>query len=529
MKADRKTVPFAPTSAPNSFLVHLKKRIDYKGLKFKNWMYLMIFSVLILAVLWVLQFAFLNTFYQSMKLNEIKHIGDQVLEEYNTGNFVQVLNEYAFKNNLRIIMLDENGNVINSFDGFNAPSGQFNSPFSRMRMMLPQSELENIQKRFAQSKDERIHYLSSNRQNVEGNPSDPPNRIMPGNLMEMSQAVYVAKVQGADNTQNYLYVSSSIPPIDSTISVLRTQFIIITVILFVLSAVAAQIIARKMSKPIIQLTKSAEKMAKGNLNVDFYDKGYTEIHQLASTLSYATEELRGLDHYRKEFIANVSHDLKTPLTIIKFYGEMIKDVSGNNPERREAHCDTIVKEADWLSGMVNEILELSKLESNSVELTKMRVNISGCLAETLSSFAILAEKEGYIFETHMEKNLWVNANEPYIKRVLYNLISNAVNYTGADKRVIISLRGIQDTVRFEVTDTGVGIPEERLKSIWDRYYKSNETHKRAVVGTGLGLSIVKNALELHGAAYGVISTPGQGSTFWFAMPQCFLQGKEQMN
>jgi signal transduction histidine kinase len=284
-----------------------------------------------------------------------------------------------------------------------------------------------------------------------------------------------------------------------------------------LSFIVAWWISRKMSKPIIRLTKSAERLVKGALDENFYDSGFTEINQLASAFNYAANELRSLDKYRREFIANVSHDLKTPLTIIKLYGEMIKDVSGSDPSKRNSHCDTIIKEADWLMGMVGEIVELSKLESNNTEIAMTAIDISRCLKDTLTGFQILSEKGGYCFETNIDDDLLVLGNEPMLRRTLYNLISNAVNFTGEDKRVIISLKHKEESVRFEVTDTGEGIPKEKQGIIWDRYYKSNETHKRAVVGTGMGLSIVKNVLVLHKADYGVISDFGKGSTFWFEL------------
>lgn len=268
----------------------------------------------------------------------------------------------------------------------------------------------------------------------------------------------------------------------------------------------------------MRLTESAERVVRGELDATFYEDGFTEIHQLSSALNYATGELRNLDKYRRDFIANITHDLKTPLTIIKLNGELIKDVSGDDPEKMTEHCNTIISEADWLTNMVKEILELSKLESNYEEFAKTQVNLSLCLIDTLGSFRVLEEKDGYIFEVQVDENLFIYGNEPMLKRAIYNLISNAVNFTGDDKRVILSLKNIGGRVRFEVTDTGEGIPKEMQGAIWDRYYKSKNNHKRAIIGTGIGLSIVKNILILHGADYGVISEIGKGSTFWFELP-----------
>jgi signal transduction histidine kinase len=463
----------------------------------------MAFSVLILTVLWVLQFLLLNNFYYGMKLNDLKNTGDRIIRNVKIDleniEFHKTMNELAFQNNLRILIVDEARNMMINFDRYPTETQNI-LPFWGYERQPPNfniidAALENLEK----SGSDRTYYLETD------------------NTLEIVLSVYIAKVYDINGMIYYLYISSPIPAIDSTRTVLMQQFVIITVILFVLSFIAAWWISRKMSKPIIRLTKSAERLMKGELNETFFDTGFTEINQLASAFDYAADELRNLDKYRREFIANVSHDLKTPLTIIKLYGEMIKDVSGNNPDKRNEHCDTIIKEADWLMGMVGEIVELSKLESNNAEITMNEIDLSNCLKDTFTGFQILAEKNNYSFETDIEENLFVYGNEPMLRRTMYNLISNAVNFTGEDKRIIISLKRKGNKARFEVTDTGGGIPEYEQNIIWDRYYKSGETHKRAVIGTGIGLSIVKNILVLHKAEYGVVSGIGRGSTFWFEL------------
>jgi signal transduction histidine kinase len=473
-------------------------KINIKSLKFQSWLYLMIFSIAILAVLWVLQFLFLDRFYESMKLNEIKKTGEKISEHFGEGDFHTIMDVYAFNNNLRIITLDESGQITWSFDGFPSENSGRLPPGELGR--FPQSSLRTAVENLKASRSDSICYIDTN------------------NRLDFSQAVYVARLIDSRNIVTYVYISSPIPPIDSTISVLKTQFFIITAILFVLSLIMAQWFSKKLSRPIVRLTESAERVVRGELDATFYEDGFTEIHQLASALNYATGKLRNLDKYRRDFIANITHDLKTPLTIIKLNGELIKDVSGDDPEKRAEHCNTIISEADWLTNMVKEILELSKLESNYEEFAKTRVNLSLCLIETLGSFRVLEEKDGYIFEVQVDENLFIYGNEPMLKRAIYSLISNAVNFTGEDKRVILSLKNIGGRVRFEVTDTGEGIPKEMQGAIWDRYYKSKNNHKRAIIGTGIGLSIVKNILILHGADYGVISEIGKGSTFWFELP-----------
>ncbi len=474
-------------------------KIDVKGLKFKSWMYLMVFSLVILAVLWALQFLFLDRFYESMKLNEIKNMGDKITQRFDDSDFQTVLNEYAFKSNLRIVILNESGSVTWAFDGF--PSdipGQLQfGTFSRPSQVF----LNTALKKLVESNANKTYFLEKNTR------------------LDMTQSIYISKIEVQNGTPLYLYISSPIPSIDSTISVLKTQFLIITVILFILALIMALWISKKMSAPITRLTKSADSLVKGKLEPTFYEDAFTEISQLAGALNYASDELRSLDHYRKEILANVSHDLKTPLTIIKFYGELIKDVSGDHPEKREEHLDLIIQEADVLSEMVEEILELSKLEGDSSKVNKSIFNLSQSLFAVLESLKMLFEKEGYVFENDIEDDIYVYANKIMLRRVLYNLIGNALNFTGDDKLIRISLKLCGNLVRFEVSDTGQGIPAEKQDIIWDRYYKSEKSPKRSVVGTGLGLPIVKDILIFHMAEHGLISTQGQGSTFWFELPK----------
>lgn len=469
-------------------------KVDKNGLKFQIFLYFTLFSVVILALLWALQFLLLDRFYEGMKIAELVRTGEDIVQQFQSPTFAQDMQRIAFQQNLRIILFDDLGETYSDADTFFTP---FQSGLAR----FPVEDLEAILKEFHKTAGNAVHY---GKRDANGT---------------LQQIIYVAKVSDEQNAVYYLYVSAAVPPIDSTVSVLRTQFIIVTVILLVLSLGISVFISRKLSVPIVRLTKSAEKLAEGDLSLQIQKEEYTELNQLASTLQYAAQELSKLDTYRKEFIANVSHDLKTPLTIIKFYGEMIRDISGENPEKRRQHSELIVKEADWLAGMVSEILELSRLESGNAKPETECFDLSAAVWETLESFRALSDKEGYRFQTQITDGCFVSGSKLYLKRALYNLMSNAVNYTGEDKTVAVTLTMQNGKLRFSVRDSGEGIAQEKLSTIWDRYYKDGETHRRAVVGTGLGLSIVKQVMQLHSAVYGVNSTPQEGSTFWFELPR----------
>ncbi|MGN0584023.1 MAG: sensor histidine kinase, partial [Ruminococcus sp.] len=243
-----------------------------------------------------------------------------------------------------------------------------------------------------------------------------------------------------------------------------------------------------------------------------------EVDDLADTLAYASRELSKTDEMQRDLIANVSHDMRTPLTMMKAYAEMIRDLSGNNPEKRNQHLNIIIEETDRLSLLVNDMLDLSKLESGTQKLDIDRIDISEKLREIARRYEGISEKMGYSLIFTGDAPYMISCDSGKIERVICNLLNNAINYTSKeDRRVYLRQINLPDRVRIEISDTGDGIEEDKIKLIFDKYYRS-ENHKREVVGTGLGLSIVKAILKMHGYNYGVNSKIGEGSTFWFEAP-----------
>ncbi|MDR1450653.1 MAG: HAMP domain-containing protein [Propionibacteriaceae bacterium] len=333
---------------------------------------------------------------------------------------------------------------------------------------------------------------------------------------ESTTYIYFARIEDPSLGTCYLYLARAyFEASDTATRVIQIQILFAAILMMALAVIAALPAARRMTRPIVRLTKSAQRLAHGDLSVAFDGRGFTETEQLADTLTYAAAQLRELDADRKEFLANISHDLKTPLTIIRIYGETIRDVSGDDPAKRQAHCDTIIEEANRLTDLVNEIVEISRLESGTVTVALTEIDLAAVLRDTLASFAILAESEGYDFDFTIADSVPIIGNAHFMKRAFYNLIGNAVNYTGDDRYVGVSLTTHDGVARFEVSDTGAGISPDKIATIWDRYYKSRGNHARAVTGSGLGLSIVKRILTLHNARFGVTSQPSEGSCFWF--------------
>ena len=226
-------------------------------------------------------------------------------------------------------------------------------------------------------------------------------------------------------------------------------------------------------------------------------------------------ELTKTIEMRKDLVANVSHDLKTPLTVIKSYGEMIRDISGPNEALRNKHLETIISETDKLTALVNDLLDLSKIESNLEEIKKEPFDLRDSVNEVLDRFKINKNYSDYSFETEFIGDTMILADKAKINRVIYNLINNAINYSPVNKNIKILVKGDKYKTEFHCIDRGIGIKEEDIKGIWDRFYRVRDNHTRPEIGTGLGLYIVKTIMELHDFDYGVNSKLGEGSDFFF--------------
>ena len=329
------------------------------------------------------------------------------------------------------------------------------------------------------------------------------------------EGVYVsATVDG------YLFVSRKLDVNKTLIRQMNGRTVLIAVFVLVLSFVISATVSGFLVKPLSEMTEKTKRLAAGDFSVDFRGKSSygAETDALANTLNYARDELSKTDAMQKELIANVSHDFKTPLTMIKAYAAMIQEISGNDPVKREKHAQVIIDEADRLTELVTDVLDLSKISSGLNEIKKEAFDLSAFTAQVLEKFGYLVETQGYDFETHIERGLYTEADRVKIGQVIYNLVGNAVNYTGADKRVIVTLRREGNEISFSVKDTGAGVKPEELRDIWNRYYRSKEAHKRPVKGSGLGLSIVKTVLEKHGFKYGVRSEVGKGCEFYVIFP-----------
>ena len=367
---------------------------------------------------------------------------------------------------------------------------------------------------------EEVSASAQNDPNAEGSNEDN-NGQKQGDLKDhvnfgsaLSESIIYLQIVDTDTGEYYVLLHSQLSPVDATVNTIRIQLIYISIILIGLAFVMAVLVSNIVSRSIIKINDTAKRFGEGDFEVRFDGADYREVAELSDTLNYAASELGKTEALRKELIANVSHDLRTPLTMITAYSEIMRDLpEENTPE----NVQVIIDEAMRLTNLVNDMLDVSKLQAGVMTLNRNVYNLTESISAVMERYQKLKEQDGYRISFEHSDTVYVDADEYKIYQVIYNLVNNAINYTGDDKVVVVRQKIFADHVRIEVTDTGEGIPKDKVNYVWDRYYKVDKTHKRAVAGTGLGLSIVKNILILHDAKYGVDSIVGKGSTFWFAL------------
>ena len=495
-KPEKLKIPSVKTSIEDRLRKYRNNRVS---IFFLFWFVFSVFALSIVLIFGLSQYFITEKAYKSEASHLVRQSGDIVKEKVENGppevygkNFSFYLITLEENYDVNICILDDNGRVKYPLPpadvDINDPEIQKTLDFSK--------EIVKLKKELKKQGEVATY---------EGN----------------GEYVYGTTLTIYGTEPVYLYVEKSLELAETAMNKMGVQLTLMSIFAAVLSFAVSSAVSGWLVRPITEMTEKAKLLAQGDFNVDFHGDGKyaEETTELAETLNYARDEISKADRMQKELIANVSHDFKTPLTMIKAYASMIIEISGDVPEKRNKHAQVIVDEADRLTSLVNDVLDISKMTSGIETLKAEKVDLSKSVKEILERFAYLKEMKGYKFEADIDDGLFAVVDELKIGQALYNLIGNAVNYTGEDKTVYVSLKKESETAfRFTVRDTGKGIKPEELGEIWDRYYRSKESHKRPVQGTGLGLSIVKAVLQRHQLPFGADSEVGKGSVFYVVFP-----------
>ena len=514
-------------------------------IRWKIFFSLFFVSMLILLVLWSCQVLFISSFYQYVKTGELKSATDEVIANLDSDDSEAIFERIILQGDINVRIVNTSNlksiysggdgrisathdigdfEVLRLYDLAKANGGEVSQYYTYDREN--EDFLQGIHVTFRHTSDSESKQNGKSSEDTNGNTDTDTGATRkeigvqffsgrPGffrNDRYVDDFLYAKLATLDDGTELMVISDVQVTPLDSTIAILKGQLEVTSVLALAISLIVSFIISRNISRPIVKLNDAALELARGKFDTEFSGKGYREIEELSDTLNYTAKELGKASAFQHELLANVSHDLRTPLTMIGGYAEVMRDIPGENtPE----NVQVIIDETKRLTAFVNSILDLTKLQSGFETLKCDTVCLTEMLESIRTRYFKLTKNDGYTVEIQADDDAYVVCDEAKISQAFYNLMDNAVNHTGADKTVVIRQILTDKKVRIEIADSGEGIAPEELPYIWDRYYRAKQTaHKRAVVGSGIGLSIVKSVFELHKLLYGVESEVGKGTTFW---------------
>ena len=486
--------------------------------------------ILFISAQVLFQSVFFENFYVDRKTNGLAENLESFSKDYtkNIGSIENTLNNvknFEDKNNAKIAILESNGllSYTSDYDSEMKNSGSIRVIQGVIREWTanPKSFLE------LQKKGESVTYIFND------------------SYYNIKHIVAVKPVIFNDIPTKVIFAVSSLQPVNEAVGVMRDFYIYIYIFGIALTLVLAYIYSNMVSKPLINLNNTASKMAE----LDFHEKceinREDEIGSLAKTLNFLSTNLssalnslqesnaklkediereKEIEERRKEFVAAVSHELKTPISLIEGYAEGIKDgiVEG---EDKDYYINVIIDEAEKMGRLVSEMLELSKLESGNFKIQIEEFNLSASINETIRRL-----EEGYLdsgskvkINKKIENELQVLGDKNKIKEVLTNFLTNAIRHTKEGGSIYVRTIAIEDKVTVEIENSGEHIPKEDIDKVWDKFYKVDKARSRNAGGTGLGLAIVKNILNLHDSEYGVENTE-IGVRFHFTLKLPLLSG-----
>lgn len=297
----------------------------------------------------------------------------------------------------------------------------------------------------------------------------------------------------------------------------RRQLMFLSILLTATAAVLAGVLSRQFTRPIYEIKDSVDKLTQNDFSIGPALNRDDELGQLSLSVTELGQALQRVDVLRKEVIANISHELRSPLSLITGYAEMVRDITWRDETQRNANLDLIISESNRMSEMVNDILDYSQLQAGYIKLKKNWYNLYDILESEVTHCRQAAAEHNISLELYSpSKEIQLKLDALKISQVARNLLNNAINHTAEGGNVVIRVTQIRDGFRVSISNPGAPIPEADRDLIWERYQRSQHQSGRRA-GTGIGLSIVSTILSAHGMNYGVDSADGW-NVFWFECP-----------
>ena len=409
----------------------------------KTLIYLLTFNIVIIVLLWICQISIFDFYYEKEQINNMDSIVSS-LKNASAEEIGTLLQDVAYQNEVCIAITSDTGII-----------ATYNANMNGCPLSSSNTQARELMLQFIDSESSFKSYQFVN------------------DAKHVSALMY-----GLKTNSNYMFIYSNLEDISEFTLIIKRQLMYVCILGIFIAVIISIFLSSKITDPITEITKKARKLGSGNSDVEFKESGIKEIDELAETLSQAQKEMAKTDELRRDLMANVSHDLKTPLTMIKAYAEMIRDISYKDKDKMNEHLGIIVDETDRLTVLVNDILDLSKMQSNADVLKLEKFDLVSEINSIVKKYQIIKETEKYTINVEEPETAMIKADKKKINQVIYNLVNNAINYTGDDKKVTIRVTKHKKYYLVEIIDTGKGIKEEEIPYIWDKYYKNDKNHKQ---------------------------------------------------
>ncbi|MCF0115803.1 MAG: HAMP domain-containing histidine kinase, partial [Erysipelotrichaceae bacterium] len=434
------------------------------SLQWKLIVYMVAFTGLLLGFIYLFQVQLLTVFYENNKLNMTEEIADQAALAVAMGQSSDSIESLSMENEACISVISTKRSLM--------ANSSSNSGCSLDKMTRD----EYIRYYTLATKAGGTYYetISQNSYIIEQDDS----RVHFYEKEDAYKSIIYAKVVESGSEAAFVLVSTNISPINATIKTLNEQLVYIGAIFIVAAVVLSFILYHKIVKPITMVNEASKGIVEGNYQSKEGMNEYLEISELDETLKWSSEQIQKADQAKRDLIANVSHDLRTPLTMITGYGEMMLDLPD---EKNDENIQVIVDEAKRMTLLVNDLLDLSKMNENKIEIHKEVFDLTKLIENTILKYDLYKDK-GFVFNLNLAQHVLVEADENRIAQVIHNLINNAINYSLDKKQIDITLETINKVAIVHVKDYGMGISEDKLPYIFERYYKIDKEHKRSSAG-----------------------------------------------
>ena len=468
------------------------------------------FLVLALGLIIFLNMTFMEQYYLENKKEILKTSYETIAKEYDAVDKTDTL-KFASTNNLSFVIIDWNGSE---------PEGYSNLRDSESKKLA--AKLFGYIYNFEPKGDKIIE--KTNNYTIQFN-------------KDTSLNMEFLEIWGTlDDGVNFI-VRSPIESIQKSIALSNRFYLMVALGVCVIGAAFIAFLAKRLTKPLTELTEISRRMANLDFDVKYTSGGEDEIgvlghnfNQMSETLEQTISELKTannelqkdiekkeeIDEMRKEFLSNVSHELKTPLALIQGYAEGLQECINDDAESREFYCEVIIDEADKMNRMVKKLLTLNQLEFGNDQVIMERFDMTELIRGVANSTKILMEQKGIRLELENSEEAWVWGDEFKVEEVITNYMSNAINHADGEKLIRVFYTRSEDKLRVSVFNTGQPIPEEDIEKIWVKFYKVDKARTREYGGSGIGLSIVKAIMDSFHQRCGVINHE-DGVEFWMEL------------